>query len=186
MFDNNITTLNIWNTFNGNPSSSSPQSWRCTFTNLSKSCLCCQQRTLTVGGALTDSSAGLPRAGFPREDLDLDAVLGPDLQVGQNHTVLLDFADASGLQGATEERWGRRSGLPTMPCAATGQPGKTRTGSSPPSTNVKSVWTKEPLNRCVPPSPSGRPSSRWGCTRGSCKHSLLLRTPTPDLWCSLR
>lgn len=81
---------------------------------------------LTVGGALTHGSAELAGPGVPRADLDLDAVLGQDLQVGQNHPVLLDVADAPGLQGATER-------LPTM------QRGETRTGHRFWSSNVRSA-----------------------------------------------
>lgn len=58
---------------------------------------------LTVGGALTDRCTELAGVGVPRVDLDLDAVLGPDLQVSQSHQVLLDVADVFGLQEATEE-----------------------------------------------------------------------------------
>lgn len=60
------------------------------------------RRMLTAGGAATHGSAGPAGPGVPGADLDLDAVLGPDLQVGQNHLVLPDVSDAAGLQGATE------------------------------------------------------------------------------------
>ncbi len=53
---------------------------------------------LTVGSALTDSSAGLARVGdLLCVDLDLGTVLGPEVQVIQNHTVLLYVADTSDL-----------------------------------------------------------------------------------------
>ncbi len=53
---------------------------------------------LTVGGALTDCSAGLAGVGVPLcVDLDLGTVLGPEVQVIQNHAVLLYVADTSGL-----------------------------------------------------------------------------------------
>lgn len=60
----------------------------CTFTT----------ETLTVGGALTDSSAWLAVVGVPLcVDLDLDTVRGPDIQLTQNHPILLYVADPSGL-----------------------------------------------------------------------------------------
>lgn len=62
----------------------------------------CQGMVLTVCGVLTHGSAGLAGSWVPGVDLDLDAVPGHGLQVGQNHTVLLYLAHASGLQGATE------------------------------------------------------------------------------------
>lgn len=52
---------------------------------------------LTVSGALTDGSAGLAGVRVPRDDLDLHAVLGVDLQVGQSFHVLLDVLLGSGL-----------------------------------------------------------------------------------------
>ena len=56
---------------------------------------------LTGGGALTHSSAGLAGVRVPvccRVDLDLDTVLGPGLQIGENQSVLLHVADVFGLR----------------------------------------------------------------------------------------
>lgn len=63
----------------------------------------------TVAGGSTDRFAGLAGFGVPGFDPDLDAVLGPDVQVAQDHPVLLDVADARGLWGAAERGRGVRS-----------------------------------------------------------------------------
>lgn len=81
---------------------------------------------LTAAGALAHRPAGLTGPRVPGVDLDLDAVPGADLQVGQNHFILLLAADAFGLQGATE-----RSRLyPECPAAAAGSSGQEK-GDSP-------------------------------------------------------
>lgn len=61
-----------------------------------------QQRVLTLASGLTDGFAGLAGVGVPRNDLDLDAVLGHFFQVRQSNPVLLDVADVSGLKKSAE------------------------------------------------------------------------------------
>lgn len=57
---------------------------------------------LTLASGLTDGFAGLAGVGVPRDDLDLDAVLGQVLQVRQSNPVLLDVVDVSGLKESAE------------------------------------------------------------------------------------
>lgn len=57
---------------------------------------------LTLGGSLTDSSAGLVVEVPDCLNLDLDTVCGPEVQVSQNYPVLEYVFDSFGLWEATE------------------------------------------------------------------------------------